>query len=662
MFFRAVSTLPQELRNDKKLLLAVQLMALAYENLPAMILVNFAAACGALLVLHRDGKSVLAWLVAVLVLSGFRLASFFLFRRSSVAGKLTNVDRVDAWGIVYATGLIGAAIYWVALLLMSFQNAELVSRFTLIVIIAALSGGATGIVAPLKYIGRIYISIMLLCSSMIIYISAPEYWVLSVLGATFWLVMIFSHKNNHKVLIQSLLLKWDNEKLIHDLKRLNSDLEARVVQRTQALKKLAHQDPLTGLPNRAGLMEWMELNLDEKNHNEAAVLFLDLDRFKQINDALGHDVGDVVLRMISMRFFDLCPSNSVLARWGGDEFLVVTAQEENAREHAETLAYQLIKAATAPLQINGQTLGLGLSIGMAFFPTDAVEFSSVIQAADLTVAEVKRNGRGASLFYTQTYADTQRRRFDLGRALEKAIARDELTLAFQPIVNVKTQKLEALEVLARWNHNELGVINPVEFIPLAEETDRIISLGQWVMSKALEKAAQWEGDLREANISVNVSIKQLLSGSFVGFVKSVLSATAFSPNRLILEVTESLFAESYLDITLQRVKELRELGIHVYIDDFGTGYSSLSRLHEFPVTGIKIDKSFTHQIAHQGLVIIESALLIARRMNLRVIVEGVETAEQAETLANLGILHMQGYFFGKPCADPAPLTQHAEAK
>ncbi len=653
MFTQKAQAFPNRRATDQHTLVEMQLAALAYQNLPAMLGVNIAATLGVAFLLYADGVSYLpVWLALVFVLSGLRLLCWFFFQRYC-ANESREQAKVGGWVLLYTLGLHSAALIWVAMVFITFQLATSEAKFTVIVIISALAGGATGITAPLKYAGRIYITILLLFTSVIIYWVASEHWVFSVLGLVFWVAMIISHRNNHYVLLKSLTLQMENKQLINNLQHLNAELELRVQQRTSALERIAHNDALTGLPNRLGLIDWMEKKLHADNPQEAAILFLDLDRFKQINDALGHEVGDQVLRMIAYRFNEVCPDDAILARWGGDEFLLVTAQADNTRERAETLARQLIDAAIAPLCIRDESLGVGLSVGMAYFPTDAINFQDIIHAADLTVAEVKRSGRGNSLIYNDIYAETQKRRFDLGRALSDAIKQNELTLAYQPIVNALTNEVETLEVLSRWHHPSLGVIDPCEFIYLAEETDRIVALGDWVLYQSCSKAREWRRQDSAIKLAINVSIKQLLAQNFSGRVISILQETAFPPDALILEVTESLFGEAHLDTTLVTVTQLRSFGVEVYIDDFGTGYSSLSRLHEFPVTGIKIDRSFTAQLDKQGLVIIESAMLIAQKMGLKVVVEGVESAAQFDKLLKLGIVSMQGYYLGRPSPVPA---------
>jgi diguanylate cyclase len=645
---------PRRRATDQQLsIIEWQLLGLAYKNLPAMLIVNVTATLGAGFVLYSNGFSkIVYWMILVLSISAVRLMIWIGFKRIESATTGPDMSTVNRWKWPFATGLYLAAILWIYVVYTSFNFASYPSKFTLVIIISALAGGATGMTAPLKYVGKIYISILLVCTSFILFFTSENALIISLLGLIFWLAMLSSHKNNHQILRQGLTLQLENNQLINSLQELNADLELRVNQRTQALKRIAHHDSLTGLPNRRGLIEWMENNLDQHSSDEAAILFLDLDRFKQINDALGHDVGDQVLQTIAYRFNEICPEDAILGRWGGDEFLLITPQMHNTRLQADQLAKELIKAATAPLEMNNEMLGLGLSVGIAYFPTDALSYKDVIHAADLTVAEVKRSGRGQTLVYNDTYAETQRRRFDLSRSLSDAIAQDHLHLVLQPIVDAKSGNIQAFEVLARWNHPILGEIDPEEFIHLAEDTDRITAMGDWVMRKACQLALNWGAEFSHIKISINVSIKQLLTKDFSKKTLHLLTETKFPAERMIIEVTETLFGDEYLDHTLATVTEIRSAGIHIHIDDFGKGYSSLSRLHQFPVNAIKIDRSFISELDNQGLVIVESAIMIAKRMNLDVIAEGVETLDQIKALHKLGVNALQGFYFSKPLENP----------
>lgn len=650
--------------DNRQLALEWQLLCQAFANLPAMLVVNFCVSIGAAFVLFSDGYTyAYHWVAIVTVMTLLRMSSGFYFKSRRRTQTSFDAKLIMRWKAIFTAGLLGAGLVWVSIAFITFTDEKIppTSNFTLLIMMSAMASGATGISAPLLYTGRAYILLMVVPAALLILFDPSHNWVIGLLALVFGAAMLSSHSGNHRLLRASLSLKIENEQLVNNLQFLNSDLERRVNLRTQALKRIAHHDALTGLPNRRGLIEWMEQTLNAQKTQEAAILFLDLDRFKQINDALGHDIGDKVLQIIAGRFGEICPPNCILGRWGGDEFLVITDQCPEVRKFAEHLATQLIDSATAPIQMHDENLGLGLSVGIAYFPTDARDYKDVIQAADLTVAEVKRSGRGQTLVYNDTYAETQRRRFDLSRTLSESIEQDKLHLVYQPIVDSCSGEVTAFEVLCRWRHPQFGEITPAEFIRLAEDTDKILALGEWVLRTACQSALAWGDNARTIKVAINVSIKQLLSNDYAGQVCATLRRLQFPFERLVLEVTETLFGEEYLDQSLATVIQLRDLGIGVHIDDFGTGYSSLSRLHQFPVAAIKIDRSFVMQLDAQSMVIIESAVMIAKRMQLKVTAEGVESAEQAKILTMLGVDYLQGYFIGKPDKTPQFAPFHLES-
>ncbi|WP_162148930.1 putative bifunctional diguanylate cyclase/phosphodiesterase [Asticcacaulis sp. AC466] len=633
-----------------------KLIDIAYKNLPPMVFVNVAAAFGAAWTVASGGHVwAWTWLCLMCVLSAIRLFDWARYRSSTKSRAAIGPSRLAYWQQNYGVGLCASAILW-AVLACSVIDSEAshsgsVARYTLVIIISALAGGATGVTAALKSQGRLYITILLLPASLALAIFSSVDVIIAALGLIFLVVMLVSHANNHNVLRQSLDLEHDNISLIADLKDLNGTLESKILDRTRALKEIAHNDLLTNLPNRRGLMEWAKALLKDHSNLAVAVMFLDLDRFKQINDALGHDIGDRVLVNVSGQINKQLPPGAILARWGGDEFVVampLTAAEPNIVQY---LCDRIIGAVNHPFVLNGETIRLGVSIGLAFYPDDDKSFTDVIHAADLAVTEVKRTERGRALAYSETYAEVQRRRYDLSRSLAQAIGTDELTLVYQPIVSAVTGRVVAHEALARWNHPSLGAISPEEFIKLAEDTDKIVALGEWALYQACKDATGWGKDGAQIKVAVNASIKQLVHSQFDLKVVQILNQTGLSPARLEIEVTESLFDDEHLEQVLRCVKNLRELGVEVHIDDFGTGYSSLSRLHKFPVTAIKVDRHFINDIDADGRVIVESAVMIARRFGFEVIAEGVETIEQAQILYELGVDKFQGYYFARPQAE-----------
>lgn len=628
-----------------------ELLTLAHNNLLPMLGVNLAAAFGATLILARNNVE-WAWyfLYATLVISSIRLLMWFRFNKMPNAA-LFNRRTMFIWRHIYSAGLLFAATSWAVVISLCIHSIAREIQYPIIVIISALAGGATAVTAPLKTEARIYIAILLLPMSFCMAFATPPDLILALLGVLFYIGMLFIHSNNHKIVKESIVLRNQNRALINDLENINATLEDKVNTRTLELQRIANKDSLTDIANRRGLMEWMTANISATATEEAAILFLDLDRFKQINDAKGHEIGDQILKMATMRFSDTLPNASALARWGGDEFIIVIPQQSNARHLALDLAERLIEVTNVLFDVNGEQLGLGLSIGIAYYPTDATTYKEVIHAADLASAEVKRVGRGQALSFKESFAEIQRYRFDISRALANAITSNELAVVYQPIIDAATGNIAAFETLARWTHPVIGPINPADFVRLAEETDRIATLGEWVLQKACSDAAQWPHQAPAPKVAVNVSVKQLLLEDFSARVARILSSTGLPARRLALEMTESLFDDEHMDVVLNTVKELRAMGIEIHIDDFGTGYSSLSRLHQFPVTSIKIDRSFVMQIHNHGHVIIESAIFIAQNFNLKVIAEGVETPEQARQLYAMGVDFFQGYHFGRPNSD-----------
>lgn len=631
----------------------LNLIAHAFKNLPAMLVVNVVTALGAAFVLSSyNQQGAWTFFSVVMALTVIRAVKWKQFHDEVKQFELLSEERIDYWHVVYGTLLCLTATAWAVLGAMTVLGGVHETEYPVMIMMSALAAGATGITASLKKIGKLYITILLLPIGIIFaFKGATSYYiVLACLDFVFLVVMLMTQHKNHIVIKESFTLREENTSLVKELQDSNNSLEDKVQHRTKQLKELAHQDALTGIANRRELMEWMADNLDHSAEYDAAILFLDLDRFKEINDAKGHDVGDQVLKMATLRFESCCSNEFVLARWGGDEFVIASKQVDSCGAIAIELATELMASIAQPFNINGEELSLGVSIGVAFYPSDAATFKGVIHAADLAAAEVKRTGRGNLISFDDSFSETQKKQFELSRALGTAIERNEISIKYQPIINANTGRIESFEALARWRYEDQD-INPEEFISLAEKTDRIARLGYWVLEQACFAASMWNSTGNGQKVSVNVSIKQLIADSFVSDLKTILNQTNLPAKQLKIEVTESVFDDEYRNTIYTAVEQLRQLGVDILIDDFGTGYSSLSRLHQFPITAIKIDRSFVNQIHSQGHVIIKSAIQIARSFNLKIIAEGVETIEQASELHAMGVDYFQGYYFKKPAAE-----------
>jgi diguanylate cyclase (GGDEF)-like protein len=429
-----------------------------------------------------------------------------------------------------------------------------------------------------------------------------------------------------------------------------------VTKRRQAesyIARLASEDPLTGLPNRRVFGAAIETlsggggEADASAAKDFAVLFLDLDRFKAVNDTLGHRVGDMLLIEVAQRLQkSLSPDNvsgrTVLARLGGDEFAIVLPEFSSPAE-IEALARIIAEAINQPYEIDGHRIRSSVSIGIAIGPRDGKNADDILMAADLALYAVKTSGRGTYLFYQPAMNQEVNDRRQIEMDLREAIEQNRLHLEYQPIVDLRRNVVVGFEALARWRHSTRGAISPVVFIPIAEDSGLILPLGEWALREACRQAAHWPAELK---IAVNLSPVQFSLPNFADIVLDILAETGLAPERLVLEITERLFI-SDIDKALTILHRLKGLGIGIAMDDFGIGYSSLSLLRSFPFDRIKIDRSFVTDLGEdtQTNVIVQAVIIIARSLGMTTVAEGVESAGQQRLLMALGCDAVQGYFY-----------------
>jgi diguanylate cyclase (GGDEF)-like protein len=408
----------------------------------------------------------------------------------------------------------------------------------------------------------------------------------------------------------------------------------------------AMHDELTGLPNRALLRDrlgqaWAR---GRRSKIPIALLFLDFDNFKDINDSLGHDAGDQLLGSLARRFVDVLRPGDTIARLGGDEFAVLIENLEHPRA-AEAVAGRLLAALTEPVLLNRREVTISGSIGIAISDFDEPDSRSLLYSADLAMYEAKRGGGGRHVTYQPAMHHQTVERLDTEQALKRAIAVGELVLHYQPILDLRSGRIVAAEALVRWEHPTRGLLGPAEFVPLAESSRLINALGEWVLRTACAEAANWPSGVE---IAVNVSPKQVEPG-LPQLVRSVLSASRLRSDRLTLEVTESIAMTDEPE-TLLVIAELHDMGVHLAIDDFGTGYSSLARLRTLPVDQLKIDKSFIDALDSDpgNAALISAIVALCRGSRLTTVAEGVETEQQLARLVELGCDRAQGYLFSRP--------------
>lgn len=416
----------------------------------------------------------------------------------------------------------------------------------------------------------------------------------------------------------------------------------------QRIAFLAHHDPLTGLANRAALAQKIEeAAARQRRRNEPfSVLLLDLDRFKEVNDTLGHPAGDTLLTEVAMRLKSLLRETDVLARLGGDEFAIIQAGESDPRGAAQMLAERILEFLGKPFAIDGGEINIGTSIGIALAPEHGTGSGELLKMADLALYRTKSAGRNGYSFFDPEMSELASARQEIENDLRRAIQQNELELHYQPILNAKTRKISSVEALVRWRHPTKGLLFPDLFVPLAEETGLIAQIGDWVLRKACADAVAWPDDVK---VAVNLSLVQFRKTKLADTVMRALVDSGLRPERLELEITETALIESAAEC-LPALRQFKSLGITIVLDDFGTGYSSLSQLAMFPFDRIKIDKSFTQNLTKRSecAAIISATLTLAQSLDIATTAEGVETVDQYRVLRLAGVTSVQGYLFKRP--------------
>jgi diguanylate cyclase (GGDEF)-like protein len=432
----------------------------------------------------------------------------------------------------------------------------------------------------------------------------------------------------------------------------------REVRRRQDLEaELQHQafyDTLTGLPNRALFLDRLghALARTRRVDEGLAVLFLDLDDFKLVNDSLGHAAGDELLRGVAQRLTTSLRPGDTAARFGGDEFTVLLEQVADATE-AAAIAERLRVALAVPLSVAGRSLVAGVSVGLAgsFVGEDAATASALLQAADLALYQAKAAGKGQLVVFDDSMQRRATARLELVHALRQAVAHEDFVVYYQPQIDTASGQLVGVEALVRWQHPERGLVEPVDFIGLAEETGLILPLGLWVLRMACRQAQSWraQNDGRPLLLSVNLSPMQVRQPDLVAEVAAILAETGLPADALCLEITESVLLED-AEATTRTLQALRALGVHLAIDDFGTGYASLSYLQRFPVETVKIDRSFIAALGESagGMAIVEAVTALAHQLGLAVVAEGIETAAQSALVEQVGCDQSQGFYVAHP--------------
>ncbi len=414
----------------------------------------------------------------------------------------------------------------------------------------------------------------------------------------------------------------------------------------------AYHDLLTKLPNRALLRDRLSLAINQAKREEEnlAVMFLDLDRFKNINDSLGHMIGDELLQQVSIRLKECIRAGDTLARFGGDEFTLMLPKLHNGREDASKLADKITNTLKQPFIIDGHELYVSASIGIALYPQDGTNMENLIKHADVAMYHVKGRGKNGYQFYSNEMNMPYIENLSLDTGIHRALDNNEFSLVYQPQINLRSGDIVGVEALLRWEHPEHGTIPPAEFIPFAEESGLIIDIGKWVIKNACAELSRWRmAGLPDIRMSVNISARQLMESDIVSTILSIIKDYDIPGKWLELEITENAIMND-MDSIIRKLKELSTHDITIAIDDFGTGYSSLSYLHKLPIQTLKIDRTFLKEgrINKNDNTIINTIVAMAKGLGLNVIAEGVETQTQLNYLREIECSEAQGFLFGKP--------------
>lgn len=475
---------------------------------------------------------------------------------------------------------------------------------------------------------------------------------ISVLGHTDNLLILkkpFDHIAVRQ-LACALTQKW---KLAQEARSYTDFLEKSVKKRTEELQHLATHDALTGLPNRILLNDRLQqaISASERTGSSFAVLFFDLDRFKLVNDSLSHAAGDELLCAVSKRLQSVIRSSDTLARLGGDEFVMIVTDLPKL-EYVTSIVTAALKSINQPYRIAGHDIALSSSIGIALYPKDGTNADILLRNADSAMYHAKGAGSNRFQFYSEKMNQESLIRLELENDLREAIINEELFLCYQPEFDLKMKKLIAVEAFVRWRHPTKGIILPINFIPLAEETGLIIPIGDWVLKEACKQNKAWQEEgLPPIRIAVNVTTPQLRELNFVEKVKNILKETKLSPEFLELEVSENSIINNQGSI--RAITELKNIGVNFAVDDFGTGYSSLNYLRNIPFDRLKIDKSFIHNIKinRSDEVLIHAIISMAKSLNLEVLAEGVENQNQLSFLKDQKCDEIQGFYFSQPLSE-----------
>ena len=676
-------------RNDLPEVLQIRLI---FANLPTSQAVALANGVVLAIVLSSviEPTALVGWLAALILVTVARIYLAVLFRRAS-----SSAIDVAVWRTSFLVGALASGLVWGSSALLLYAADSVLHQVFLAFVLGGMVVGAAAALTPIYLAFALFATCVLLPLVARYLVSRDAvHDAMGVMSVIFLFAMLVIGKRIHETIAESLKLRSENRELIVDLTNtarrvasLNSDLiatqntlrsanealETRVAERTAALQEAdrrkdeflaqlqyrATHDALTGLANRSALHDALERLIAHARRADErlVVLYLDLDRFKVVNDSLGHTSGDQLLMCVADRVKACVRQSDVVARLGGDEFAVVLADTVHVMS-AASVAQKILRAIEQPVTFLAHEVVTSASIGACVYPDDGSDADSLLKNADVAMYRAKQKGRSRVCFYTEDLNRMASERLSLESALRRAIAREEFELHYQPRVNVRSQRVTSVEALVRWRRSQDELIAPGRFIPLAEETGLIVPLGLWVLRSACTQMREWRDSGYDIRVAVNLSARQLREADFVGTLSGILAECCLEPRYLELEITESVAMQDAEEMR-HLLKALSDLGVSIAIDDFGTGQSSLAYLKRFHIDYLKIDQSFVHGINADATdeSIIRSIIALGKNLKLTLIAEGVESKEQRAFLENEGCDELQGFLYSRPKPARELITQ-----
>lgn len=626
------------------------------QNLPCSIFSTLAVSSFIFYIVYENVQANLAniWLSSIFILSAFRLWHVYKIRKSS---QLSLIDKEGylLFGIFLSGIVFGSSLLFI------FPPNEFSLQVLIFFLLSSMIAGSVPLYS-MHIIAFVAFSFPLVLAFLYRALMLSELtFVLSIIGIVYYAIMLVTTVRVNKSLIKSLRTQYLNKDLAQnlteakeELESSNNELQVENSARKETEKRLyclANYDPLTGLSNRHMFKEHLKkaITTAKNEHTRMAVLFLDLDNFKIINDTLGHAMGDKLLISASSRLKSLLNEKSSISRLGGDEFVIIINEVAHNLE-ITLLCDRIIKLLEEPFIFDEQEMFIGTSIGVSVYPDDTDCSDTLLSYADTAMYRAKEKGKNNYQFFTSKMHETILFRHDIETKLHHAIENNEFHIKYQPKIDVITKKIIGAEALLRWNQEELGEISPSDFIPIAEESSLINQIGKWVITQVCHDIARLKHDFNnDLCISLNVSSSQILHQNLHQIIEDNLQKNGIDSSCIELEFTENMLIKQARK-SLLVLEELEKTGVKLSIDDFGTGYSSLNYLKTLPIHALKIDKSFICDTpSHEGdCAIAKSIISLAKNLNLDVIAEGVETPEQLQFLRDNGCSIIQGFYFSKP--------------